>query len=83
MSQEMNKKLTPNSNFKELTEEIKKTQGLEHLFVDEPRNSYNSSNYEMYTKLSHLAKCVNLAFEFEILQEYIDLYIIEHPEVLN
>ena len=81
--QEMNKKLNPKSRLEELTEEIKKTQGLEHLFVDDPQKYYFCSAAIMSTKFSHLQKCVILTSKFKILEEYIDLYLTEHPETIN
>ena len=81
--QEMKSKLSPKLRLEELTEEIKKTQGLEHLFVDDPRKEYPCSKYTNSTEFNHLQKCVILTSKFKFLEEYIDLYLIEHPETIN
>ena len=81
--QEMNKKLKPKSRLEELTEEIKKRPGLKHLFVDDPQNNYPCSKYEIYSKFNHLQKCVILTSNNKFLEEYIDIYLSEHPETIN
>ena len=73
--QEMNKKMNPKSRLEELTEEIKKTQGLEHLF------EYSKNIY--CTEFNHLQKCVILTSKFNFLEEYIDLFLTKHPETIN
>ena len=81
--QEINKKLKPKSRLEELTEEIKKTSGLKHLLVDDPQKEYPCSENTYSTEFNHLQKCVILTSEFKFLEEYIDLYLTEHPETIN
>ena len=52
--QEMKRKLK--SRLEKLTEEIKKTQGLEHLFVEDPKICYPCSEYTNSTEFKSFAK---------------------------
>lgn len=66
----------------ELTEEIKNISSLEHLFAGN-KSEYYSGELIVCKDMSHLQKCVLETGKCKILEEYINLYLDEHPEELN
>ena len=71
------------SRLEELTEEIKRNSELSYLFLDDQDVKYKISKNNSSTKLNHLQKCVMATSQYKILEEYIDLYLAEHPEVID
>lgn len=75
--------LSKTSKLDQLTKEIEKIEELKHLFIDDEDKEYECSNLTKSKKFSHLQKCVILTSKYNILEEYIDLYLIDHPETIN
>lgn len=71
----------------QLREEIKKNPDLKYLFEengDGIENYRTGHGYSVFYKdLNHLQKCVLRTLYFPILEEYIELYVEEHPEEVH
>ena len=76
-------KITPKIRFEELAGEIKKIPELNHLFDDDLDVYYKCESFFSSVKFNHLQKCIIMTSEFKILEEYIDLYLADHPEMIN
>ena len=71
------------SRLDELKNEIKNTPNLHHLFNDDLDVCYQCSLLSSCSKFNHLQKCVIMTSNYKFLEEYIDLYLDEHPTSIN
>lgn len=67
----------------QLTREIEKIDELNFLSEDNPSESYFCEGLISCREFNHLQKCVTMTSKYDFLEEYIDLYLIKHPEVVD
>ena len=71
-------------NLKPIFEDnIKQIKQLKHLFEDDLHVKYNCSKNISCRKFNHLQKCVLQTAKYRFLEKYIELYLDEHPEIIN
>ena len=68
---------------RKLTEEIKNIPELEYLFIKDTNRDYECTSAVKCNRFNHLQKCIIETGRYEILEEYIDLYLTDFPEKLN
>ena len=64
-------------------EQINSIEELQHLFFDDPKTSYECSQYTRSTKFTHLHKCVMKTSKYPFLNQYIDIYLSLNPQVID
>ena len=72
-----------NNRLEKITKKIKEIQNLHHLFKDDFNTEYVCLGTIKSRGFSHLQKCIILASQYKILEEYIDAYLAKYPERAN